>query len=101
MSDRIEIDYERMEDIKGEFADRAEQASEIIKIVRSAVDQLRSNGWTGPHADKFYAEMDRRLLVALADLKSALDISGEAVGKIMKKFEEGEEEARKRIKSDF
>jgi WXG100 family type VII secretion target len=93
MADRVEVDYEELENISRMFAQEGQRAEQLFAKIRACVGELESGGWIGAGADKFYAEMNELVNPGLQRLIQALDEATDTTKKVATTFSNAEEEA--------
>lgn len=97
MVDEIRIEYEGVEAIANRFSEEAERTSKIIERLSERVNKLRSKGWVGKDANRFYGEYDDEILPALIRLQMALQEGESLAQKIIDLFSNAEEQTSDRI----
>ena len=93
----IQCDYDELTSLAGQFAQEADQASQMIQQIRNCVDDLQAGGWIGRGADKFYTEMEDLIFPALQRLVQALEEAGSGINKIGGLFSDAEQAASQKI----
>jgi WXG100 family type VII secretion target len=92
-NDRVEIDYEVMDNISKMFQDNHETLKAMMGNVSGLMDRLRSEGWIGRGSDAFFNEMTDEVLPALQRLCESLELADETSRKISQIMSEAEERA--------
>ncbi len=92
MADIIEIRYEELEGLRGQFLNQADMVKQILDVIEARMDALRSGGWVSEAATAFYADMEGDLLPAIQRLGSSMIEGGEAISHLKSIFEAAEEE---------
>lgn len=99
MHDRIEVNYEQMEQIASQFANQAQEVQQMVQKVRSSMSNLENGGWEGRGSDAFFAEMNSEVLPASERLQQALEEANRVTKSIMQTVQQAEEEASAQFKA--
>lgn len=94
MGDKIEADYQVLQQIASKFRSESAEVTQLASQTRQKADQLIATGWKGRGADTFAAEMNGRILPALGKLVKALNEAGAASSRISQTFRNAEEECK-------
>ena len=92
MADHVEIDYDQMAHIAQACDQQGQEAEQMLRAVRSQVENLRAGGWVGQGADAFFGEMDDLILPALNRLVAALQQAADTVRAVAYQFGEAEQD---------
>ena len=93
MNDRIEADYDVLEQLAAKFETRAAVIQQTTQTIMSGVDGLRNGGWIGRGSDAFYSEMQGDVLPAVQRLQQALEKAGQTTKQVNQIMKAAEEEA--------
>jgi WXG100 family type VII secretion target len=93
MAERIEADYERLEDLQRKFAARLEQLQNMTTSLGQRTEQLCADGWKGLGADAFKREMDTFMMPKLNRLCGAYDLGTQMVARIAETMGTAEQNA--------
>jgi WXG100 family type VII secretion target len=93
MHDRIEADYDQLEQIASRFGNQAQEMQQMMQNVRSSMGNLESGGWEGRGSEAFFAEMNSEVLPASERLQQALEEADRVTRMIMQMVQQAEEEA--------
>lgn len=91
--ERIQVDYEQLEEIARRFGSQADEAGEWLQNIRRGIDRLRSGGWSGEGASAFFNEMEHEVLPGMDRLVRALDQSQSVAVQVSRAMEAAEREA--------
>ncbi|MCB9172383.1 MAG: WXG100 family type VII secretion target [Ardenticatenales bacterium] len=89
----IQVNYERLETISQQFAERAELVAQLRAELSHRAAPLREGGWQGEGALAFFNEMDSEILPATQRLQEALHEASDVTLKISEIVRAAEEEA--------
>lgn len=90
--DRIQVDYDALENVAREFNQEADGIDALIHRVRAAAEELECGGWTGLGANAFFNEMHDLVLPGLERLARALCEASLLIGQISTVIRQAEEE---------
>ncbi|MDJ0755627.1 MAG: WXG100 family type VII secretion target [Ardenticatenaceae bacterium] len=93
MTDIIQSDYEKLDQIAEIFGRQAEASAEMHVAARKSVGDLQGGGWIGHASEAFYAEMDDLMFPALERLISAMQEAKAVTLQIKHIIQEADEEA--------
>ncbi len=94
MADKLQVDYEEMEQISGKFAEMEDLINTMLSDIRSKMEDLRANGWQGRGSDKFYDEMTAEVIPAIEKLRAALEEGNHTCKQVNQVMREAEQSAR-------
>lgn len=93
MSDRIEVNYEQLEDARRRWANIQSIVESMESRLRGRVDELVGGGWIGEAANRFSGEMNDVVLPKLKRLTTALQAAAETTSRISSTMSEAEDQA--------
>lgn len=93
MFDRIEADYDQLEQLSARFMNQSQAIEQMLQNVRSSMSSLENGGWIGRGSNAFFAEMNGEVLPASERLQQALDEASRMTRVIMQTVQQAEEEA--------
>lgn len=93
MSDRIEVNYEQLEDARRRWANIQSIVESMESRLRGRVDELVGGGWIGEAASRFGGEMNDLVLPKLKRLTTALQAAAETTSRISSTMSEAEDQA--------
>ncbi len=93
MSDKIEANYDELEQIASRFANQSQANQQMLQKVRGSYSKLEDGGWIGRGSEAFFAEMNGEVLPAVERLLQALDEAGRVTKQIVQTVRQAEEEA--------
>lgn len=91
-SEKIQVDYERLQELERSCQDQAENTRQATQRVKSRVDNLRQSGWSGEGAAAFLREMDQDVFPAMLRLQEALLETADVMAVVARIFAEAEAE---------
>jgi WXG100 family type VII secretion target len=94
MADKVQADYEQLEQISGQFSTQSDTVHDLTQTVRSSLQQLEDGGWIGGGADSFYSEMHSVIFPTLQKLINALNDGANTTRQVAQKLAEAEEESQ-------
>jgi WXG100 family type VII secretion target len=94
MADRIQVNYEVLNEMENRFAQLANEVQDMAAKIKSRDNSLRQGGWIGRGSDAFYNEMDDLVMPAIGRLREALEEGGQALNRVARVFGEAEEEGQ-------
>jgi WXG100 family type VII secretion target len=100
VSDRIEVNYEQLEDAKRRWDSVQSIVESMEGRLRSRVDELVGGGWIGEAANRFSGEMNDVVLPKLKRLITALQTAAETTSKISSTMSEAEDQAANCFRSN-
>lgn len=99
MTERIEANYEQLEQVSTRFSQQADEVERLMQNVRGCVDNLEGGGWIGRGAEAFFREMNDEVMPAINRLCQALQQGSQATSQISNIVSTAEEEASSRFRS--
>jgi WXG100 family type VII secretion target len=93
MFDRIEADYDQLEQLSARFMNQSQAIEQMLQNVRSSMGNLENGGWIGRGSNAFFAEMNGEVLPASERLQQALDEASRMTRVITQTVQQAEEEA--------
>jgi WXG100 family type VII secretion target len=93
MSDQIQADYEKLEQIAAKFQQQSQAIAQMMQMVKASFSKLQSGGWIGQGADAFFSEMNSKVLPATQRLQNALSEADRACKDISQTVKQADEEA--------
>jgi WXG100 family type VII secretion target len=99
MTERIEANYEQLEQISTRFSQQADEVERLMQNVRGCVENLEGGGWIGRGADAFFQEMNDEVLPAVNRLFQAMQQGSQAAQQISNVVSTAEEEASSRFRA--
>jgi WXG100 family type VII secretion target len=92
MAEKIQVQYEAIEQLATRIHQQAEQIGNVFQSVRSQTECLAAS-WLGEGATAFQREMEEEVLPGLKRLAASLEAGGLVIQRIGSAFREAEEEA--------
>lgn len=92
MFDRIEADYDRLDQIASQFMNQCKEMQQMLQAVKSSMDDLQGN-WIGEGSDAFFSEMESEVLPATNRLVQALDEASRVTKVISQTVQQAEDDA--------
>lgn len=92
---KVRSHYGNLSQIAQTFATEADNTKQSTSNIKNKMEQLRGGDWKGDAANKFYAEMDGKVLPALGRLSNALTNASEITKKISSLMKNAEQESSK------
>jgi len=89
---KIRIHHTQAQQIAKTFAQQANEVRQSIQNLKSKMETLQKGDWKGDSANKFYAEMNGKVLPALNRLAAALDEASKIMLKIAAQLKQTEDE---------
>lgn len=99
MFDRIEADYDQLEQLATRFANQSQAVQQMLQSVRGSMDGLQNGGWIGRGSEAFFSEMEDKVLPASERLRQALDEATRITRFIAQTVKQAEEEASSPFRS--
>ena len=99
MADKIEVNYEQMEQIASRFSGQSQTVQETHQKVHNSMSKLENGGWEGRGSNAFFAEMHGEVLPAVHRLLSALNEASRICKQISQTMHNAEEEAASPFRS--
>jgi WXG100 family type VII secretion target len=93
MVDKIEANYEQLEQLAGRFANQGQSIQQMLQSVRNSMSKLENGGWIGRGSEAFFAEMNGEVLPASQRLQQALEEADRVTKSISQTMQQAEEEA--------
>lgn len=93
VGNKIQADYDALENISNQFAQQATQIEQLSHKLDSLIGSLESGGWIGRGANSFFNEMHDEVLPAVQRLCRALEDGSSAVKQISNIVSQSEQEA--------
>ena len=91
MSDQTIVNYDELQRFANHFDSESEVIAETQSKLRQQAHELETE-WVGKGSEKFFNEFETEILPAMGRLHNALTLSADALRKIMKIFDEAENE---------
>ena len=91
-SDLIQVNYEQLEDVVRRFASCADTTETILSGLGRTMDDLRG-GWEGEASQRFFNEMEGRVLPRLRRLHQSMSDAQDTVRQVTRTFQGAEEQA--------
>jgi len=83
MEGKIQYNYDELEGVVREFQDLSSDLQQTANKIMQKKEALRGGGWKGQGAEKFYQEMDDKILPALKKSSMAMDTAADRIRKKM------------------
>ncbi len=83
MEGKIQYNYDELQAVIGEFQELSSSLQQTANRIMQKEEALRGGGWQGQGADKFYQEMDDKVLPALKKAAMAMETAADRVKKKM------------------
>lgn len=93
MADKIEANYETLENVANIFQQNQDQLNNMMQNIQSKMETLLSEGWIGRGSEAFQAEMTDEVLPKLNRLVNAMDEASSVTRRIIQTMEESEDRA--------
>jgi WXG100 family type VII secretion target len=93
MFDRIEADYDQLEQLAVRFANQSQAVQQMLQSVRSSMGNLENGGWIGRGSESFFSEMQDKVLPASERLHQALTEAAGITRFIVQTVKQAEEDA--------
>lgn len=94
MADKVQADYEQLDQVSGQFSNQSQVIQDLIQKVRSSVQQLEDGGWIGRGADSFFSEMQSVVFPAMQRLESSLNDASGTTKQIAQNMQQAEQDAQ-------
>ena len=94
MADRIEVDYDVLQQVHQKFTQLADEVEQMGKHIGRETLALRDEGWQGEGSDAFYEEMDDKVAPAVRQLREALEHAVKVIGNVAQTMRQAEADAR-------
>lgn len=94
MSDKIDVNYEQLQQIAKMFDTEADGIQQVLNSTKSRVDALVNAGWKGRGSETFFAEQQNIVLPSLNRLVKALHDASQVTQKVMQIYSSAEEQAK-------
>ena len=94
MADKVQADYEQLDQVSSQFANQSQVIQELMQKIRSGVQQLEDGGWIGRGADAFFSEMQSVVFPAIQRLESSLNDASNTTKQIAQNMQQAEQEAQ-------
>ncbi len=92
-TERIEVNYESLDQVSGMFDERHAKMTEMLQDLNCSMEALRGDGWIGRGSEAFYCEMEEDLLPRVKRLCEALAEAQRITRQIAQTMEDAEQEA--------
>ncbi|RMG77235.1 MAG: WXG100 family type VII secretion target [Chloroflexi bacterium] len=92
-ADKIEANYEVLENVSNMFQSSHEQLKSMFSNVKSCMESLLSEGWIGRGSDAYESEMNEEVLPQLQRLVDAMDQASQITRRIAQTMQDAEENA--------
>lgn len=99
MAEKIEVNYDQMEQVAGRFANQSQAVQETHQKVHNSMSKLENGGWEGRGSNAFFAEMNGEVLPALHRLQSAIEEANRITKQIVQTMHNAEDEAASPFRS--
>lgn len=99
MTDKIEVDYDQMEQIAGRFANQSQAVQQTLNQVKNSMSKLEGGGWEGRGSNAFFSEMNGEVLPAVNRLQQALEEANRVSKQIVQTMRNAEDEAASPFRS--
>jgi len=94
MADKIEAQYDTLQNVSKKFAARAQSLREVVGAARNKADGLLGSGFKGKAADAFQADFVANLMPRLDRLVTALDTASQTSNTIHDTIQSADEQAQ-------
>jgi WXG100 family type VII secretion target len=98
MATRFRVHYGDLQNIGKWFENQASDVEALNRQIRSGMEMLQ-NSWSGRGSSAFQSEMNDTVLPAVQKLQQALEMSAQAIAKIIGQAHNAENEASQLFKS--
>jgi WXG100 family type VII secretion target len=95
----IRCDYDQMDQVSNQFNQQAQHIEDMNNKIHAVYDKLRDKGWEGQAAEKFFDEMDSKIIPSEVRLKQALEQASQACKQIAQSIKQAEQEASQLFRS--
>ncbi len=99
MTDKVEVNYEQMEQVASRFANQAQSVQETHRRVYNSMAKLENGGWEGRGSNAFFSEMNSEVLPAVNRLQQALEEATRVSKQIVQTMRNAEDEAASPFRS--
>ena len=96
MTSEVQIQYEEMERIAGQFASQADAIGQMMRNINAKMEDLRPD-WIGRGSEAFFNEMEGEVLPAVNRLCDALLMGDQVSKQIVQTLEAAENDASHRF----
>lgn len=93
MFDRVEADYDQLDNIANQFGNQGDVLQQMLAKVQSAMEALTEGGWEGRGSDAFYQEMEGEVLPASQRLQQAMEEAQRVTQYISQTMQQAEDDA--------
>lgn len=93
MTEKIEADYEALEQLASKFDAQANVIQQMMQNTRSRADNLHSSGWIGRGSDAFFAELLGEVLPGVQRLQQALEQANQVTKQVSATIKQAEDDA--------
>lgn len=90
----VKLNYEVLGSFAQKWRSEQQEIDALLKQTRSKVEDLHNNQWIGEGADKFFNEMESKVLPSLGKLVHALGQGADATKKIEATIRQYDEETK-------
>lgn len=95
MADKVEINYETLQEIASKWESESESITRLFQLTRSRVEGLTGSGWMGLGTQAFTQELETQVFPGMQRLVAALIQTSEVTTQLITLFEDAETEASK------
>jgi WXG100 family type VII secretion target len=99
MSDKVQADYQQLEQLAGKFSAQSQIVQSMLQKVNSHFSDLAGGGWIGRGSEAFISEMNGEVLPATQRLIDALEEGQQVTRQIIQIMRQAEQEASSRFRS--
>jgi WXG100 family type VII secretion target len=99
MADRIEANYETLEEAQKKFVALQEASGQIGQTLANAMQPFEDGAWQGEGSEAFFEEMSTAVAPAMKALGGALEKAAGTIGEVARTMREAEEDARSGMQS--
>jgi WXG100 family type VII secretion target len=90
----VKLNYDDGNNIVQKWRSEQQDIDNLLKQTKSKVEELHNNQWVGQGADKFFNEMESKVLPSMGKLVRALGQGADATKKIMDTIRQHDEETK-------
>lgn len=94
MGRTVKLNYDELGGLVQKWRSEQQEIDGLLKQTKSQVEQLHNNQWVGLGADKFFNEMESKVLPSLGKLVQALGQGADATYKITETIRQHDEETK-------
>jgi WXG100 family type VII secretion target len=93
MADKTAVDYQQCANIYKRLQSEADQLNQVLSTTKSQVESLHGGAWIGRGSDKFFDDMENKVLPSMGRLVQALQTTATVLSNIGSTFHNAEQEA--------